>query len=215
MRPEQRALVLSIVIAVLTAPAAAPAASQEVRASALRGSTDHDLLDSPDGFGVEAGWNLGARLAVRAGYARYHDEFVGFGTTCAGLLPPGVDCTPEFRDQTARVEGVVVALAATIFATESIRLNIVPDARVMDVATEQRGQETGRERSATKRMLGAALGGEAIIEPVRAWGLRFHIGAHRGVLTPYVLPTIVDGYTPFEAGIGLEWLEAGASLAFE
>ncbi|MFW6040039.1 MAG: hypothetical protein ACOC9N_03070, partial [Gemmatimonadota bacterium] len=65
MPPEIRPLFHAIAIAAL---AAAPIAAQEVRASALRGSTDHTLMGSPDGFDVEAGWNLAPRLGIRAAY---------------------------------------------------------------------------------------------------------------------------------------------------
>lgn len=85
----------------------------------------------------------------------------------------------------------------------------------MAVSSEQEGRESGRTRRATKRMLGAGIGGEAVLTPIPQWGLCLHIGAHRGALIPYRRTMVADGYTPFEGNIRLDRVQFGASLAFD
>jgi hypothetical protein len=200
----------SIILSVL----ASASSAQEIGLSILRAWPDHELLGRPTGGSVSFAVVPIERVAIRISYERYQTEFESFGTTCSGLIPPGLDCSDEVRSEDAQMRAWVLSIPAALVTVDRLQLRVVPGYRTVRMVSSHTGARSGRTRSASKRMSGFQFGAEVGFRIVRRWPLRLHLSAHRSWLNQYDPNIVIDGYNAFERDVALDWLEIGATVAW-
>lgn len=201
--------VLRSLIAVAVAfSAGSTAQGQEVRLHASQEWASHPLLGTPVGVGVGVNVPISARAGALVGLEFSGDEFRSTGSTCVGLIPPDMDCSPEPRDERARMWGLGLSVPVTLVRAQVFSVNMVPGVRTAWVRSDQEGVESGRVREASKMMYGYEIGAEAVVRVPTLRGALF-LSGHVGQLRPYRDETLVDGYSPFESGIGYRRVRLG------
>lgn len=190
---------------------APPAPAQEVRVGVVQAWPDHELLGSPLGVSLAVEDEIIDRVGLRIGVEASGDDFRSLGSTCVGLVPPGMDCSAEPREERARIRSIALSVPLSVASTRWIGLRLVPGLRTTWLDSDQTGLESGRTRTAEKSMYGYEIGAEATM-PIDAWPLQIHLSGAIGELRPYREDLLVDGYSPFEDAVGFRWLQLGVSL---
>ena len=186
------------------------AQGQELRVSAGRADSDHELLGSPVLLGASVEAPADSWLAVRLGIQYGRDDFQSTGTTCVGLVPPTVECGPELREEEARVMAYILGLVLTgSFGWGELKL--VPNLRRIRFANLQTGIETGQSRRAEKIAYGPGVALELQVHLSQSPAIDVFTTAGFASHPWYPEEFLVDGYSPFESGAQLRWLEIGLS----
>jgi hypothetical protein len=191
---------------------ARPAAAQELGVSVVHLRSDHELLESSTGFGVDAGIPLSSRVSLRLGYQASQATFAAFGSTCVGLVPPEQDCAFEDRTDHARTRSLLLSVPLTLREMGRFAFALVPGVQWTSVETEQHGERSGRTRRASKRNPGVSLGVDVSFAPFGESPLAVVLSGSHSVLDPFRTEHIADGYTPFEERIGLTRAALGIFL---
>jgi hypothetical protein len=124
----------SIILSVL----ASASSAQEIGLSILRAWPDHELLGRPTGGSVSFAVVPIERVAIRISYERYQTEFESFGTTCSGLIPPGLDCSDEVRSEDAQMRAWVLSIPAALVTVDRLQLRVVPGYRTVRMVSSHR-----------------------------------------------------------------------------
>jgi hypothetical protein len=193
----------------LTAVMAAPARGQGIQIDATSLSARHELL-SESLLGASITKRIGGggpgTLRIALDYSRGGADRTG--TTCTGLIPPGGCPAEPLRDKSMLVSAGL-GLDLRHFAAGAFSFIPTIDARLawIDVAT--RGENSGDQIDASKRMLEMMVGGRFQWNASTRWALQ--AGADVGVIQPLTLVHIQDGYTPFEEGFQFHRLAVGGT----
>ena len=189
---------------------ASPIGCQEVRLAVAQGFPSNDLLGSPQLMEVSVG-TVGSPVSVRFGFQYGRDNFSSTGSTCVGLLGPGVDCSVEPTVEAARTRAWSLQLPLQTDLTWG-DLRLIPGIRWMSVSSVQTGQVSDRSRDAEKDVAGYQIGLEVRTDPLRSFPLSFHAGAHFSRHPWFGDGLLIDGYSPFESTLDLSWIEIGLTL---
>lgn len=198
-----------VLASVLLAVPVAEAAGQEIRAGVLKSWTTHAQLDDPWGWGLGVGFSIRDRVTVRLGYEWSGTDFESVGSTCTGLVDPEDDCAEERRDERGRLKTATLSVPFALYERKRLEVDLMPPTYVATASNSQTGLRTGRTRSAQKVLVGFGIGGEVrvpVIEPLPVY-MRIH--GSMAWLAPWRTELIVDGYTPFDTGVGISTLEVG------
>lgn len=190
--------------------AAAPA--QDLHVGVTQMWPGHELLGDPLGIDVAVAGQPFERIGVRAGVEIYRDDFRSVGSTCVGLIPPGVDCSDEARRDETDVTVLWLTVPVVVASAGRVELALLPAARTAWVESVQVGLESGRTRAADKSMFGYEVGVEAAVAPIANRSLRLRLSGHAGGPHPYNEEIVADGYTPFNDRIGVLRARLGVSL---
>ena len=180
----------------LTAAIAASARGQGVQVDATSLSARHDLLSEP---------LIGASLTKRVTVARTGALRIALdysrggaertGSTCAGLIPPD-RCPPEPLHDRSFLVAAGVGVDLRNVAAGAFSFIPTVDARLAWVDVTTRGENSGDQVRANKRMLQMMAGGRLQWRPGTRWAVQ--VGADAGVMSPLTVIHVIDGYTPLE-----------------
>ena len=202
---------ISSLVLLASCIAAQVAQAQELRLGLGRAESDHELLGSPLSIAAGVGARANPWLGFRFGLQYGRDHFTSSGSTCAGLVPPDADCGPELRDDEARIMALALGLALTRSFGRA-EVSLVPALRRMHMSSQQEGTETGNVRGADKTAYGFGIGIEGQIHLSRTPAVALYLSAS-SASHPWSSDEIVpDGYTPFQDGARLSWIEVGLAV---
>jgi hypothetical protein len=208
LRFPRAALALTLVAAPITAQA------QSIHVSAARLWTNHDLLADVRGVSLSGELPFGEVVSLRLGYDWMRGSTDRVVLPCAGLVPPGADCTPEPMRETSRIAGPSVALAFAVLRRDRVDLRVVPTVRGVTASSTLR-RASGRDwLGASNTELAADIGLEAELRPDLASPVSLHVAVRAGAYSPMEGVDVVDGYAPLTEGFRATRVEAGLTLDF-
>ena len=199
-------------LAALTFAAAPSVAAQSAGIGVVRLASSHELVHQITGVELRVGGSVvGSPIALRLGFGRLSGDHDRTGSTCSGLVEPGM-CPPEpLRDETHFTRGRG-ELAVALLQSGRSSLGLVGGLVVGRLGSDTEGLTSGKRISADKTVWGADIGGEGrwFFSSVVPVGLEaaFSIGR----LNPARNSGIADGYTPFERSFGFTRLRVGVVL---
>ena len=160
---------------IVTAPAAAHSQSS---LQVVVTNVDHVLLRNMVG--------VSGSIAFLPTWMRFGGEYVrnsgnAVGVTCVGLVPPGIDCSPEPVTDKARMLSFIGEVAVPVMRSRRVDVDILVSGRVSQVKTDRHGLTTGRNANASEDMFGGYVGIETTWYPLptKPIGLRISGAAGR------------------------------------
>jgi len=203
----QKSAILVLVVA------AAEARAQTVGANAVVLVSSHEPLGSPliggEFFVRTRGADSTFSLSISG--ARMRGEADRFGVPCAGLVPPTADCAARPLRDEGRVIAGSIGAGYPVFRHQRIRFSIIGDLTLAHFQVETRPKAGGDALVAEEMMIGAYMGGEAAWQPSSRAPLAIEASAAIGAFSPVASDQVVDGYTPFESGLGGWRMRVGLS----
>ena len=190
---------------------AAPCGAQQLRFAGGLVKTDHHLLGSFPVLNAGIGFRPLPWFGVRLGFQGGRHRFDSFGTTCIGLVPPGQDCAPEPREETATLRAWSIAFPFTR-EWEWGDTRLVPGLRRLHVTSAQRGVASGRVRRAEKSFFGLEVGLETSVRPFTTRRFALELGLHGAVHPLFEDRPVADEYSPFVSTVGMVWVNVGFAV---
>jgi hypothetical protein len=197
-------------LAALTLAAVPPLPAQSIGVSLVRLDTDHSLVHDLTGVELRVGSpNVATRLGIRFGFGRLTGDQERVGSTCSGLVEPGM-CPPEpLHDETRFTRGRG-ELSVALLRHGRSSLDLVAGLDVGHIRTDTYGRTSGARIAADKTIWGPDIGGEArwIPSSTLPVGLEasFAVGGYHAAGNTVIL----DGYTPFERSFSVKRVRVGA-----
>ena len=201
-----------VLLAAIDNAAAPRLAAQSIGVSVLRLDTDHRLVHDLTGVELRLGTApANTRLGIRLGLGRLSGTHERVGSTCSGLVEPGM-CPPEpLRDETRFTRGRG-ELSVALLQHDRSSLGFVVGLDLGHLESDTHGLTTGAHISADKTVWGADIGGEARWFFSAAVPVGLEAAFAIGGLNPATNSLIADGYTPFEESFGVQRIRVGAVL---
>lgn len=177
-------------------------------------NADHTLLShTMKGGDISVAFALPkTRLGVRFSAGHYGSQGSRSGSTCAGLIPPGVDCSPKPLRDDASVSLLTAGLIVGLLQRPGFVLQALGDVGIAALSSEAMPVAGGYGLGARKTDGSASVGMSAAWNPSARLPITLDVSALAGRFTPLRANGAVDGYTPFERGfatrqfrIGLSW----------
>lgn len=193
---------------------AAPALdAQSMGLSMVRLTSDHRLVPDLIGFELRIGGSAtGSRLGIRFGFGRLAGDQERVGSTCAGLVPPDVECAPEPIHDDAHFSRGRGELAVALLQRGRSSLGLVGGLVFGQLNVDSRGLTSGRHLPADKTIWGADIGGDGRWFFSSSVPLGLEAAFSVGELNPTRQTMVADGYAPFEQSFGVRRLRVGAVL---
>jgi len=198
------------ILAALAIAVAPPLAAQSIGVSVLRLDTDHWLVHDLTGVELRIGTpTVGNRLGIRFGLGRLTGDQERTGSTCSGLVEPGM-CPPEpLHDETRFTRGRG-ELSFALLQHGRSSLGVVAGLDVGHIRTDTHGLTSGAHVTADKNLWGPDIGAEARWFFSSAVPIGVEASFAIGGYNPATNTAIADGYAPFERSFSVKRLRAGA-----
>lgn len=183
-----------LALALLLAPSISAAQSVRVGATYLRSSDE--LIRGGVGPDVALSILLPARMALVVGAAGTRHSFRSRNSVCAGLIPPGMDCSEEPTQHRATLAFARAGVEVPLVRWATGSLAVGPEFLLGSEESSMRGDRSGRTLDADARRSGFGLAAtlqHQLLGPVPAQLVI--AGGVAGSWNPGA-EVVLDGYTP-------------------
>ena len=193
--------------------AAAETRAQTVGANTVVLASAHQPLGSPlIGGEIFVRTRRGdSSFALIIGGASMRGHADRFGIPCAGLIPPTADCAARPLRDDGRVAAGSIGAALPVIRARRIRLSVIGDLTLAQFHVETRPKAGGDALIADKVLIGAYFGGAAAWYPWAHRPVAIETSIAIGAFAPVLREEVLDGYTPFESGLGARRIGLGLS----